>query len=235
MGGAVTMKLARIFQDGMLLQRQKPIKIWGKSKKEQDIKVKINGKVIYHTSIPEGEFSFFLPSQGEMEDAILEIGEHKFINVDIGEVWLAGGQSNMEFMIQYTPEAEDEILSANDRHLRTYVVGQYSFIGEREEGYKDWNEWDRWLTYSRDSAPRLPAVAIHFAKQLREKNIPVGIVSCNWGGTSASTWIDKKYLIEDEELRSYVDDFEEIVAKLDLEKYYKTNAIARKLIESQES
>ena len=119
--------------------------------------------------------------------------------------------------------------------MRTYVVGQYAFKGEREEGYKDWNEWDKWLTYSKESAPKLSAVAIHFAKELRKQNVPLGIVSCNWGGTSASTWIDKEYLLEDEELKTYIDDFEEIVAKLDLESYYKTNKIARMLSDSPES
>lgn len=229
------MKLARIFQDGMIVQRHKPIKIWGESEKEQEIEVKLNEELIYQGNIPEGTFSFYLPAQKEMEDATLEIGEHRIHNVDIGEVWLAGGQSNMEFKIQYTPDGEEEIASANDRHLRTYVVGQYAFKGEREEGYKTWNEWDKWLTYSKDSAPRLPAVAIHFAKELRKQNVPLGIVSCNWGGTSASTWIHKEYLLEDEDLKTYIDDFEEIVAKLDLDSYYKTNKIARMLSDSPES
>ena len=73
----------------MILQRQKPIKIWGKSEKKQEIEVKINGELIYQSNIPEGAFSFHLSPQREMEDATLEIGEHTFKNVDIGEVWLA--------------------------------------------------------------------------------------------------------------------------------------------------
>lgn len=229
------MKLARVFSDYMVLQRDQPILIWGCSEQEQKVPVMINGIKVCDADVAEGEFSFLIPAQEAAEDLLVEIGEIRLEHVDIGEVWIAGGQSNMEFMLQYTQGGEEEIASAADDHLRTYIVGQYSFAGEREEGYKEWNPWDRWLTYRTEHAAELPAVAVYFAKELRKQGVPVGILSCNWGGTSASAWLDKAYLLADEELKSYVDDFDALVAGLDLEKYYAVKKIVRPAMASQAS
>lgn len=129
------MQLARVFADYMVLQRDKPLLIWGCSEKEEKLSVKINGLKVCDARITEGEFSFTIPAQEAAEDVLIEIGEVRLEHVDIGEVWVAGGQSNMEFMLQYTEDGEKEIAAAGDEHLRTYIVGQYSFAGEREEGY----------------------------------------------------------------------------------------------------
>lgn len=225
------MYLARVFQDGMVLQRRMPILIWGYQTEEREIVVKINGKLICKVHVQKGAFSFFLPKQEAMEDVTLEIGNQKLRHVDIGEVWVAGGQSNMEFMLQYTADSESEIVSADDIHLRTYIVGQYSYKGEREEGVKSGNAWDKWLNYCPSEAGKMPAAAIYFAKEIRKQGIPVGILSCNWGGTSASAWLDKKFLMADDELKSYIDDFEESSAKLDMKKYLENRTFLRHLWE----
>ncbi len=128
------MKLARIFQDGMVLQRHMPICIWGTCEEPQTVAVRLNGKLLCLRELSEGPFQFPLPPQEAMEDALLEIGTISLGHVDIGEVWVAGGQSNMEFMLQYDQCGEAVIQDADDDHLRTYIVGQYSFPGEREAG-----------------------------------------------------------------------------------------------------
>ena len=68
-------------------------------------------------------------------------------------------------------------------------------------------------------APELPATAVYFVKELRKSGIPVGILSCNWGGTSASAWMKKERLLEDDVLKVYVNEFEDIVSKLVLKRY----------------
>lgn len=229
------MQLARVFIDYMVLQRQMPILIWGKSRKTETVEIKINQTIVCTANIAEGDFSFLIPPQEAAENVLLEVGEIRLEHIDIGEVWVAGGQSNMEFMMKYTEGGEKEITSANDEHLRTYIVGQYSFQGEREAGYKAWNPWNRWLTYVPGHAPELPATAVYFAKSLRKSGIPVGILSCNWGGTSASAWIKKEYLSKDDVLKVYVDEFEESVAKLDLDRYEMIKSMIRPAIASQKS
>lgn len=210
------MKLARFFTDYIVLQRDMPVLIWGTATGDEMVVVKLNGEVICEKEVKKGVVSFVIPAQSAMEDAVLEIGDVKLSHVDFGEVWIAGGQSNMEFALKFTSEWKEEQNNRNDEHFRMYTVGQYSYPGQREEGYKAWNPWDKWLPYTQGNGAEFSAVATFFAKELRKEGIPVGIISCNWGGTSTSAWLDKKYLATDNELKSYLDDFENLVANLNM-------------------
>lgn len=229
------MKLARVFSDHMVLQRRRPICIWGTCGAAQTVAVRLDGREICRESIGPGDFTMLLPAQEAAEDVLLEIGDIRLQHVDIGEVWVAGGQSNMEFMLQYDAGGDTEIAAANDPHLRTYIVGQYSWPGEREAGYKAWNPWDRWLTYQPENAPELPATAIYFAKELRAQGVPVGILSCNWGGTSAAAWTDRAVLAADPVLRVYTDEFDRLTASLDLPRFQAMRDAVRRAMASPES
>lgn len=229
------MELARVFKDNIVLQRDIPICIWGYSEAARTLNVRLNDKILCETEIPAGEFTIQLPAQSAIEDATLEIGDITLHHVDIGEVWVAGGQSNMEFMLQFDQDGAAEIEAANDPHLRTYIVGQYSYAGEREAGYKAWNPWDRWLPFTPEHAAGLPAAAIYFAKELRAKGIPVGILSCNWGGTTASAWMDRRLLEADPVLRVYTDEFDRMAAGLDMARYQAIRAAVRPAMASPAS
>ncbi|HHV10812.1 MAG TPA: sialate O-acetylesterase [Clostridiales bacterium] len=229
-------KLADIFQSGMTLQRQKPIRFWGESDSAEEIKIKIDGHLIACEDIPKGSFEFFLPAQEAAENVKLEIGSVVLERVDIGEVWIAGGQSNMEFFLRYDVEGDAVIANADDDHVRYYDVAKYAFEGEREEGFKDDSKWDKWLTLQPAHASEFSAVGTYFAMELRkELRVPVAIVGCNWGGTSASAWIEEEYLAADQELSSYLTDYEAQETKLDLEQYYRINKIIRQGKEMPES
>ena len=116
------MELARVFKDGMVLQRDIPICIWGHSETAQTLETRLNGKFLCETKVTAGEFTIQLLAQSAVEDAVLEIGGITLRHVDIGEVWVASGQSNMEFMLQFDQGGAAEIAAANDPHLRTYIV-----------------------------------------------------------------------------------------------------------------
>ena len=219
--------LDRVYQDGMVLQRQKPVLIRGISDRTQEITLRVAGKEVAKAQVEEGRFSLTLPPQEAAENVTVGIGDAVLRDVDFGEVWIAGGQSNMEFMLKYETGGTEEIASANDAHLRTYIVGQYSIPDERQDGFCDWKNWDRWLPSTTQNAPEFPAAAIFFAQEIRKKGIPVGILACNWGGTTASTWMDKKILEADEELSVYVREFAEQIAGIDLERYEKVNRLSR--------
>ncbi len=92
------MNLASIFTDNMILQCNRPVKIWGESKKDLQVEIKINSELVYTTNISKGEFSFEIPPQKAQESATIQIGDITLNNVDFGEVFIAGGQSNMEFL-----------------------------------------------------------------------------------------------------------------------------------------
>lgn len=229
-------RLAEVFQEGMVLQRRKEIRIWGSCEGEQYLKVYLNDEFMGKIDIrqmkqgPAGKlFAFTLPPQEAMEDGRLRIlgasGKELVIeHVDIGEVWIAGGQSNMEFLLQYDREGEQVNAQAADPHLRYFEVGKYAFDGEKEEGLKDGSYWDRWLQFTPREAGWFSAVGAYFALQLRRKlKVPVGIISCNWGGTSASAWLDERVLRRDPLLRVYTDAYDKAVKNQDPERYREKN------------
>ncbi|MFP3155874.1 sialate O-acetylesterase [Lachnospiraceae bacterium ZAX-1] len=231
-------RLARIFQDGMVLQRQKAIRIWGDSDCRQCLTVRLNNDVVYEGACAEGEFSFALPPQEAAKGVTLVVASEKesltFTNVDIGEVWVAGGQSNMEFPLRYDAKATSMIAFANDVHIRFYDVGKYSFEGEEAEGFKDAGSMDKWLPFTPENAGVFSAVGLYFAKDLSKAlGVPIGIVGCNWGGTTASTWLDESYLRQNPSLMPYLDEYESAVKKLDVEKYKEQGKSARRLIASK--
>ncbi|MBQ6812716.1 MAG: hypothetical protein IJP06_06320 [Agathobacter sp.] len=217
-------QLARIFQDGMTLQRQKPIRIWGNTDCSQQISVYLNGKELLSDVSIENDFSLELPAQEAAIDATLTItGSSDVVelkNVDIGEVWVAGGQSNMEFLLRYEEEGETQIKSANDVHLRFYDVGEYSFPEEESYTKKENACWHKWVPFVPEWAEYFSSVGLYFAKDLRETlDVPVAIVGCNWGGTTASSWTEESYLAADEDLKSYLDDYEKVREDQDVEAY----------------
>lgn len=217
-------QLARIFQNGMTLQRQKPIKIWGCTDCPQQVTVTLNGNVLLDGASIAGEFMLTLPPQEAMTDAVLTITGTKnaveLTNVDIGEVWIAGGQSNMEFLLRYDAEGDAQIKAANDEHFRFYDVGEYSFPEEEATSKRDNTSWDKWLTFKPEWAEYFSAVGVYFAKQLRQAlNVPVAIVGCNWGGTTASSWTEESYLAADPDLKEYLDDYAKATENLDMDEY----------------
>lgn len=223
-------KLAKIFQDGMTFQRNKPCKVWGTSSEEKTVTIYMNEKEVAERELPQGDFAFFLPPQEAAQNVTVRIGNDVvFRNVDFGEVWFAGGQSNMEFPMKYDSQFEEMKSSRPDEHLRYYEVAKYSFEGEEEEGLKSNQDWNCWRCLTPETIGSFSAVAAYFAMELRKHyNIPVAIVSCNWGGTSASAWISREMLEADEELAVYLREYEENLAHLDMETYCRINYAKRK-------
>lgn len=228
--------LADIFQSGMVLQRGKKIRIWGETDSEQKITVLVNGSPEAEGEFAAGTFELYLsPREAATDNRITVKGlaGDKIVleDVDFGEVWIAGGQSNMEFQLCYDAEGKELIAKAGDEHLRFYDVARYAFAGEREEGLKDDSCWDTWLTFTPHNAGHFSAVGLYFARRLRERfDVPVGIVGCNWGGTTAAAWTDEEFLKEDPELQVYTDQYAAILEELDLEEYKKRDREARETL-----
>lgn len=227
MGKQKFIELAEIFQSGMILQRDKPIRIWGTSDASQDITVLIGDTTVFQGEIREGDFEISLPKQNAAENQTVAFrnengDELTLTNIDIGEVWIAGGQSNMEFPLLCERDGDRMIASANDTHFRYYEVGKYAFEGEREENLKDGSRWNNWRTFTPTECTHFSAVATYFALRMRnELRVPVGIVGCAWGGTSASAWIAEDLLRSDSDLHIYTDDYDRATAGQNPEKYLK--------------
>jgi sialate O-acetylesterase len=213
-----------IFTDNMVLQREKPIKIWGKSSVENTITVSIG---IHTTTVGAevGEWVAHLPPMEATTECEITISsnnpsDQKIIikNVAIGEVWIAGGQSNMEFPLKFDAEAKESIATSDNSSIRFFDCPKIGYEGQ--ENLEDFSEFGMWRPCDPINAPYYSAVGYYFSKEIyKSQQVPIGIIGCNWGGTSASAWLDESYLAADKDLNVYLDDYNEAIKELDLEEY----------------
>ena len=197
------LRLPMIFKDNLVLQRHKPIEIWGEASPNVDVTVKLcrRGETLDKVEAfagTDGTWRVFLPAQGAgcgFELTITSGSETVTLHdVLIGEVWIAGGQSNMEFFLQFDAERETAFARGEEPDIRFFDYPEISYEGELEE--YDFSEFGFWRRCRREDLPWFSAVGYWFAHKLRgEINVPVGIVGCNWGGTRACCWIDQERLI----------------------------------------
>lgn len=208
--------VAAIFSNHCVLQREKPICIFGECKVEILIKVELmncEGTVICEnqTFSQKGSWKLFLPSVPAQENCRLKVSCKddfiEFCDISIGEVWLAGGQSNMEFELGNCTEGPKELEEEKAPNVRFYYTQKKAwkdddfFESERNTSWQVWG--DRWTK-------SWSAVGYFYAKKLAgELGVTVGVIGCNWGGTSASAWVDESNLEKDEDLKTYLDEYAE--------------------------
>jgi sialate O-acetylesterase len=225
--------LLNIFQDNMILQRDTQIKIIGTSDLKELVEIVLNDSVLYQGLIDIGRFTIILEKQNALYDGTLKISSPSttliFQHVDIGEVWIAGGQSNMEFPVKFASKLQ--VNSFNNPHIRYYDCPKISFLGEEKDGFKNEPYMGKWLSLDAINIQNFSAIGTYFANNVFEQlNVPIGIIGCNYGGTSLFAWLDEKYMID--ELGNYLLDYQKAISKLNLAKYYQQSLKARRLIAS---
>lgn len=206
------MKLAAVFKDNMVLQRDKEIRIFGSCRSGDEIHVSLDG-VSKTAEVNGNEFiARFppLPKKTGIELYVtngLETITRK--NIAIGEVWLAGGQSNMELALSGAKDSEKYLSIAENSRIRYYNVPRMEY--KNDEFYKA-EATSEWTFGSYEKAKEWSAVAFHFAKMLEDElDLVVGIIGCNLGGTSASVWVDRETLEQNEITALYVKDYDKKV------------------------
>lgn len=217
------MKPAAIFKDNMVLQRNKRICIFGECEQNEAIKVSLSDFKA-DAEIKNGKWYAYLPEMEAQENAELTISSSggKVItlkNIAIGEVWLAGGQSNMEFFLSNSKNAEQYMNESKDSDIRFYNVPRLGMIND--ELLKA-EENTRWELSDSETLGLWSAVGFHFAKNLSEKlDCTVGIVGCNLGGTSASVWVDEETLNSDKDTSVYLEEYKKACGNLSEEEQIK--------------
>ena len=209
LGSALTfadVKLANIFTNNMVLQRNKTIHLWGNADKNEKIKITINSQTVEMAADENGKWKVELPPMdaGGPFELVVE-GKNKIMlkNILIGEVWLASGQSNMEFQLKKSIGGEEEISKADFPSIRIFVVKHKVSDTPQEEVEGEWQ------VCSQKTIANFSGVAYFFGKKLlTELNIPIGIIQSTWGGTPAEAWMPKNTLEAD-------DDFKPILTRWD--------------------
>lgn len=224
---------ARIFTDHMVVQRNLPIAVFGTAPDGAAVTVSLAG-CTQQCVAREGSWLVHLPAMDPRGcfEMVVSCGAEtlRFEDVVFGEVWLAGGQSNMEFALADARSASEEIPYATDADLRYY----HAVKTPTHSGYDRAEKQvpSGWVTATPQTAPAFSAVGYHFAKRLRaSEQVPVGIVGCNWGGTSASCWISREALLTDPALSVYIDEYEKSIAGQTDQQYEKLAAEYEQSIE----
>ena len=189
---AENIQMPALFGDNMVLQRDMEVAVWGTADPGGLILVSINNKQADAEVDENGKWMVKLPpieAGGPFEFTVEGSKDTTFTNVMIGDVWVASGQSNMEWQLQATVDNyEEEIANAQYPNIRLFDV-------ERDLSTVELSELRNpvsWEACSPETIPTFSAVAYFFGRQLhQEYDIPIGLISSSWGGTPSEAWTSK--------------------------------------------
>jgi sialate O-acetylesterase len=189
----------RLISHGMVLQRDAPIKIWGRGIPDEKIRASLGGAIGSAKVLPDSTWTVLLPPLVAGGPYELQVNLQIVKDVYIGDVWVAGGQSNMEWPLkQGVIGADAEFAKAEFPMIRFFKLDKDYSVEEKSDV-----SGGEWKVANAENLPDFSAVAWFFAKQNHlEKKVPVGIIESNWGGTPAEGWTEAKVLAEIED-RSY--------------------------------
>lgn len=219
---------ASLFTDHAVLQCDKPVKVFGETPKASVVTVRLykDGSEIFSSKVrslkddrvlyfaDDERFVLTLPPQEAGKGYSMELQSSSAFgdftkhidDIVFGEVYLAGGQSNMEFELHNCSTGKAS-LENDDPEVRFYYTPKRPIF---DQDFIDAEMNSGWMLFDKERAACWSAVGYYFGKELSEKlGKTVGIVGCNWGGTSASGWTEYELLEKDEDLRSYIMDYEE--------------------------
>lgn len=194
--------LPKIFGDNMVLQRNKPISIWGWAAPNEKISVQFNRQTKATVANKAGKWQLFLAAEnvgGPFQLTVKGSNEVIIKNILVGEVWVCSGQSNMEMPIAGWGKInnyENEISAADFSQIRHIKVP--NTISTK---LKDDISGGEWQICSPATAGDFSAAAYFFARDLYNKlKVPIGLINTSWGGTMSETWTSENAFAQSPEL-----------------------------------
>ncbi len=192
--------LPALIADHAVLQRGIPIHVWGNANPGEDVSVAFLTESRTVRADDLGRWSVYLPPHEAGGPFELKIkGNNTIIlrDVWVGDVWVASGQSNMEFGLAGADRAEAEIAAARHPGIRLLLVDRNT----SDYPLTDVVSKDSWQPCTPESARNFSAVAYFFGREVHEdQNVPVGLIESAWGGTPAESWTSLDALASDASL-----------------------------------
>lgn len=205
-----------LFSDGMVVQRETIIPIWGWASPNEKVVVQTSwGKTKNTVTDVNGNWRVDIKTPKAGGPYTISISGNNTIKINdvlSGEVWLCTGQSNMDFALEkflrnareskYQPlvaQLREEVATANDDMLRHIEVLQNTSLHKKGKSFEG-----KWVSAVPGEIKKITATGYFFAKELRKKlNVPVGLVECSWGGTRVQPWISEEAYLNDKNLKDY--------------------------------
>ena len=205
------LEMPEVFSDNMMLQRGKPVPVWGKTEPGAAVEVQFDSQTVKTSAGLDGSWEVVLAAMdasGKGKELSVRSGKECRIikNVLVGEVWLAGGQSNMDatfYNLQHDnalekPPMPDQV---DFPDIRLFTVAHRV----RPEPV---DPKLTWKVATQETVYQFSGTAFYFAKELHEElNVPVGIICCAWGGTYAESWVSAGRLLDDVHCQSIFGDY----------------------------
>ena len=219
LGGGTLMAAVRpagIFTDYAVLQQGVPVRVWGTASPGETVTVRFSGQTATAIAQDDGRWMAELTPMSvssEGRPLVLEGSETpvpvELKEVLVGEVWLAGGQSNMATtMFNYRETTQADIDRAGDPLMRICTVPKKVYEGENDLK-------PQWQKSSPGTVKDFSAAAYYFAVNLRTAlNVPVGVITCSAGGTPAEAWMSRETLEGNAELKCVIQAYEKGYVKM---------------------
>ena len=200
---ATGLRLPAIFSDHMVLQRNAEAPVWGWADPGDSVTVAILNQKKTVKAGPDGKWMVKLDklaAGGPHELIVSGKTSMSFKNVLVGEVWICSGQSNMEWSLNNTDNAQAAIDASKNPMLRLYTV-------KKNRSSKPLDNCEgAWAEASPETTPRFSAVGYFFGRYVqKELNVPVGLIHTSWGGTPIEVWMSRAVMESDPDMKPAFD------------------------------
>ena len=216
-----TVRLPKLVGAHMVLQRGVPLPLWGWAAPGEAVSIVFRGKTYQAKPGAEGRWQAILPAQtagGPFTMLVQGQNTLELTDVLVGDVWLAAGQSNMQFKVKdnnphgYQPvqDADQEIAAANYPDIRMFTVAQ-------TPAYRPATEvmGSGWQVSSPATVADFSAVAYFFGREIHQQfHVPIGLLVSSWGGTPAEAWMSAAGLQPFPEFQPQIDEFRQQTTRL---------------------
>jgi sialate O-acetylesterase len=216
-------RLPKLISDGMVLQRDTKVKIWGWATPDEKVTINFNGKKYITTTDKNGKWKITLAKMkagGPYSMGINATNNITLKDILIGDVWMCGGQSNMVLPMKRVEVLyDDEIASSENPYIRHFFVPERYDFGKPREDLKS----GKWKSANPENVLNFTATGYFFAKALYEKyKVPIGLINASIGGTPIDAWMSE-------------DALKDFPASYEMAKKFKDSAYVNKIIRDDKS
>lgn len=207
-----------LFSNGAVLQQGQPVPVWGTAGGNEKVTVEFQNQKV-STTAKDGQWRIQLKPLHAGGPYTMTIRGEDTVTVEnilVGEVWVCSGQSNMEWSLSASANAQEHITNAKDPQLRLFTVPRAASdkpVGEVNA---------RWQEAGPDTVPKFSAVGYFFGRDLRKaRKVPVGLIHSSVGGTPAEAWTNRTTLEANPDFKSILNSYDQAVANYPkaMEKY----------------
>lgn len=224
---SATVTLPVIFTDHMVLQRERPVPVWGWAEAGREVNVKFAGQTKTTKADKDGRWKVMLDPLKASSDRqnLMVSGQNTVVIKDVlvGEVWLCSGQSNMAMTVKGVQDAEKEMAAANFPKMRMFFVQSFTATAPQEQCKGVWQ------ACSPQTIPNFSAAAYFFGRNLHQTlKVPVGLINSSVGGTAIESWTSMDVMKDKAELQPLLEQWRQGVTLFEQPENLAKNSAAKK-------